>query len=288
MDVALATVTVISLTMAFAMGIVTWRLIREARRRPSGYPDSRPGPRWDPGPSPRTAGATTRTERRPGRANGRARPDRDSPGPHSGVHDSATSGCSRHTGRQTCAVGRKGSGAPGPGCAIADRAVCPDHRVTSGAPPLPRHGGGGGDGVGGRVLHHAVRTVRSPFRGPRGRPSRTGRATLAGTCQAGRVSRHHRVDPEPIPWDRARATECHGDRVRPGWHGDGDRTDAAAGGGTATGERDSIHHFVPDAGRINRYRISFVQEQTSVPHIDRRRPNDPVRSASPPPTGDQP
>ena len=33
MDVALATVTVISLTMAFAMGIVTWRLIREERRR---------------------------------------------------------------------------------------------------------------------------------------------------------------------------------------------------------------------------------------------------------------
>ena len=33
MDIALATVTVISLTMAFAMGIVTWRLIGEERRR---------------------------------------------------------------------------------------------------------------------------------------------------------------------------------------------------------------------------------------------------------------
>ena len=33
MDIALATVTVISLTMAFAMGIVTCRLIREERRR---------------------------------------------------------------------------------------------------------------------------------------------------------------------------------------------------------------------------------------------------------------
>ena len=33
MDAALATVTLISLTMAFAMGIVTWRVIREERRR---------------------------------------------------------------------------------------------------------------------------------------------------------------------------------------------------------------------------------------------------------------
>ena len=33
MDTILATVTVISLSMAFAMGIVTWRLIREERRR---------------------------------------------------------------------------------------------------------------------------------------------------------------------------------------------------------------------------------------------------------------
>ena len=35
MDVALATVTVISLTMAFAMGIVTWRLIREGAGAPT-------------------------------------------------------------------------------------------------------------------------------------------------------------------------------------------------------------------------------------------------------------
>ena len=33
MDAILATVTVISLSMAFAMGIVTWRLMREERRR---------------------------------------------------------------------------------------------------------------------------------------------------------------------------------------------------------------------------------------------------------------
>ncbi len=33
MDIALFAVTVISLTMAFAMGIVTWRLLREERRR---------------------------------------------------------------------------------------------------------------------------------------------------------------------------------------------------------------------------------------------------------------
>ena len=33
MDAILATVTVISLSMAFAMGIVTWRLMREEHRR---------------------------------------------------------------------------------------------------------------------------------------------------------------------------------------------------------------------------------------------------------------
>ncbi len=43
---------------------------------------------------------------------------------------------------------------------------------------------------------------------------------------------------------------------------------------------------LPDADRINRYRISFRQGQTSVPHIDRRRPDDQARSAVP--TGDQP
>ena len=39
---------------------------------------------------------------------------------------------------------------------------------------------------------------------------------------------------------------------------------------------------LPDADRINLYRISFMQGQTSVPHIDRRRLNDQARA------GDQP
>lgn len=38
---------------------------------------------------------------------------------------------------------------------------------------------------------------------------------------------------------------------------------------------------LPDAGQINHYRISFMQGQTSVPHIDRRRPNDQARSVVP-------
>ena len=45
---------------------------------------------------------------------------------------------------------------------------------------------------------------------------------------------------------------------------------------------------LPDADRINRYRISFRQGQTGVPHIDRRRPNDQARSGVPAPTGGQP
>ena len=45
---------------------------------------------------------------------------------------------------------------------------------------------------------------------------------------------------------------------------------------------------LPDADRINRYRISFMQGQTSVPHVDRRRPSDQARRVPPPPSGDQP
>ena len=36
---------------------------------------------------------------------------------------------------------------------------------------------------------------------------------------------------------------------------------------------------LPDADRINRYRISFMQGQDSVPHVDRRQPNDQARLA---------
>jgi len=43
---------------------------------------------------------------------------------------------------------------------------------------------------------------------------------------------------------------------------------------------------MPDAGRINRYRISFAQDQTSVPHIDRRQMADATPLATPA-TGDQ-
>ena len=45
---------------------------------------------------------------------------------------------------------------------------------------------------------------------------------------------------------------------------------------------------LPDADRINRYRISFMQGQDSVPHVDRRRPNDQARSAKSAATGDRP
>lgn len=45
---------------------------------------------------------------------------------------------------------------------------------------------------------------------------------------------------------------------------------------------------LPDADRINRYRISVMQGQTGVPHVDRRRSNEQVRSATQAPIGDQP
>ena len=45
---------------------------------------------------------------------------------------------------------------------------------------------------------------------------------------------------------------------------------------------------LPDAERINRYRISFMQGPDRVPHVDRRRPNDLARTAMLAPTGDRP
>jgi hypothetical protein len=44
---------------------------------------------------------------------------------------------------------------------------------------------------------------------------------------------------------------------------------------------------MPDADRINRYRISFAQDQTRVPHIDRRQIADATPLATPV-AGDRP
>ncbi len=44
---------------------------------------------------------------------------------------------------------------------------------------------------------------------------------------------------------------------------------------------------MPDADRINRYRISFAQDQIGVPHIDRRETPD-ATATTPPVAGDQP
>ena len=38
---------------------------------------------------------------------------------------------------------------------------------------------------------------------------------------------------------------------------------------------------LPDADRVDRYRISFSQNQTNVPHVDRRQTDD--RTHAPPP-----
>jgi hypothetical protein len=45
---------------------------------------------------------------------------------------------------------------------------------------------------------------------------------------------------------------------------------------------------LPDAERINRYRISFMQGHTSVPHVDRRTPGGQARSTTPSPAGARP
>lgn len=55
----------------------------------------------------------------------------------------------------------------------------------------------------------------------------------------------------------------------------------------APGTETPFRISMPDADRINRYRISFAQDQTRVPHIDRRQMAD-ATPLAPPAAGDQP
>jgi hypothetical protein len=256
MDAALATVTLISLTTAFAMGIVTWRLTREERRRADA----------------RVATLMAKLDAAPltvGAVDIDATQDR-----HHGPPE-------RPHGRSVGAVGRTV-----PRCQDTPSAPVEQSptRLVDWITSSPV------------ALRPILATVTAamavsvtmlsqrygaPPRGPRRRQSQTDRATLAGARQAGRLSRDHRVDSEPFQWDRARATECRGNRVQPGRHGSGNQTDTAAGRGAAAGERGPVHRLTARRRPDQPLSHQLHAGGTSVPHIDRRRPIDQARSAVP-------
>ena len=258
MDVALATVTVISLAMAFAMGIVTWRLTREERRRA----DARVAALMaDLDAAPLTIGAVD-IDGRPDRHDGLSeRPRVRSVSP---VERTAP----RRHGTPSAPVERSPTGLVGwitrspvtlrPFLATVAAAMAVTVSVTmlsqrSDAPPEDL-GAHSPEPIELLSLSHARQgdylaitgAIRNPSNGiERGQLSvraivfdRDG--TVVGTGQ----------------------TPLQGPVLPPG-------------------SEAPFTVSLPDAGQINRYRISFMQGQTSVPHIDRRLPNDQARSVVP-------
>ena len=274
MDVALATVTVISLTMAFAMGVVIWRLMREERRRadarvavlmadPATDGESRaalgrsathlgrPEHGRDVGPVERTvplppaAPATPRPARSAGTAVAPPLPEAQSP----------PQLFAPITGRQTPLLPFLATVAAAAVVVVVATVSFAILSGRSGAPPTDP-GAGSPEPVELLSLAHARQgeylTITGSIRNP---SDGIERQQLSVTA---------------IVFDR-------------------DGTVVGTGQTPLTavlppGSETPFTISLPDADQINRYRIGFVQGQTSVPHIDRRRPNDQARSAAPPPS----
>ena len=236
MDAALATVTVISLSMAFTMGVVAWRLLREERRRADA----------------RVTVLMADLER--------ARDPHVSPVALAAPHGStppprvrtATSAPPRG---QTASARPKTRPVPSTGEVVVSRA-----RVAQSTAGLFAQITGSS-----RSLHPLVVTVATAvvilaaisatmlF----GLPALSGDTpTGLGVGATGPVEllslAHTRTGDylaisgslrNPPRWGRAWPTERHRRRVRPRRRGGGNRTDAAARGGAAPGERNLLHHL---------------------------------------------
>ena len=275
MDVALLSVAVISLTMAWAMGVVTWRLLREERRRSDARvavlmaalerargrhvgPIDQTGSHARDGAPPVRATEPATPRRRPVPATPAARPARGAgPAvtPPVPVAESPT-GLFTVTGspaflRRVLATVV---------AAVVVLVVVSLPMLLGGTPADP--GTSTPEPVELLSLAHAKEgeylaitgSIRNPSGGiERGQLSVTAtvfdqNGTVVGTGQT----------PLPVA-------------VLP------------------PGSETPFTISLPDADRINRYRISFMQGQTGVPHVDRRPANDQARSAAPAPTeGDQP
>ena len=264
MDVALATVTVISLTMAFAMGIVTWRLIREERQRTDARVAVLMADLAADGENARTVAPSVRTadsappRRQAAPATPRARPPRSAGTAVAPAVQEAQS----PTGLFAPITGSPAALRPFLATVAAALVVLAAVSFTmlsersGGLPADP--GAGTPEPVELLSLQHVRQgdylaitgSIRNPSDGiERGQLSVTAivfdrDGTVLGTGQT----------PLPVA-------------VLP------------------PGSETPFTISLPDADRINHYRISFRQGQTSVPHIDRRRPHDQARSAVPAPSG---
>ena len=282
MDAALATVTVISLSMAFTMGVVAWRLLREERRRADA----------------RVTVLMADLER--------ARDPHVSPVALAAPHGStppprvrtATSAPPRG---QTASARPKTRPVPSTGEVVVSRA-----RVAQSTAGLFAQITGSS-----RSLHPLVVTVATAvvILAAISATMLFGLPALSGDTPTGlgvgatgpvellslahtrtgdylAISGSLRNPPDGVERGQLSVTAVVFDR-------DG----AVVGTGQTPlpvavlppGSETSFTISLPDADRINRYRVGFVHEQTSVPHLDRREPNAEARPGQPPaPTGDRP
>ena len=275
MDLALTTVTVTSLTMAFAMGVVTWRLMREERRRSDARVAALLADLEQPrGPavgaveraaleapkvaaSARTAGSATPRRR--------AAPATPAVGPRLSAGKAVAppgSVAQSPTGLFAMMTGSPASYRPFLATLAAPVVVVAivSFAVLSGGPPA-EPGPGTLEPVELLSLAHAREGEYLSITGSIRNPSdgiERGQLSVAATV-----------------FDRDGTVVGTGQTPLPV---------AVLPPGRATPFTISL----PNADRINRYRISFVEGQTSVPHVDRRMPHDQARSAASAPTGDQP
>ena len=277
MDATLAAVTVISLTMAFAMGVVTWRLVREERRRSDarvaalmadldgrnlGLPeravphdrDVAP-PVGTPTPAPRRravpAAPATSAKVRPARSAGTVVTPPD---------DTAEAATGLFAPMRGSPALLRRALATVAAAAVLVVAVVSFTLLSglSGDAPAD-HAVGTPDPVELLSLAHAKQGDYLAITGALRNPS--------GGIERGPLSVTATV------FDRDGVVVGTGQTPLP----------------VATlppGSETPFTISLPDADRINRYRISFMQGQTSVPHVDRRRLSDQARAAVR--DGDQP
>lgn len=263
MDIALASVTVISLTMAFAMGIVTWRLIREERRRADARVAVLMADLAADDDNARTVASPVRTpESAPPRRRAAPATPATRPAPSAGTGAPRAPAPPSPTALFAPIAGSPAALRPFLATVAATVVVLAAVSFTM----LSERSRGSDPSAGTPEpvellsLAHAKEgdylaitgSIRNPSDGiERGQLSVAaivfdGDGTVVGTGQT------------PLPL-----------AVLP------------------PGSETPFTISLPDADRINRYRISFRQGQTTVPHIDRR-PNDQARSTVPAPIGSHP
>ena len=266
MDVTLVTVTVISLTMAFAMGVVTWRLMREERRRSDArvaalMADLR---RWDVGTpeqavwhardlaspvdTPKPAPARRRAV--PAAPAARARPARSAGTAGTPPVAESASGLFAPIRGSSAVLRRVLATVAAAVVVVAVVSFVVLFGLSGDVPADPA--AGTSRPVELLSLAHARKgdylAITGSIRNPSGGIERGQLSVTATVFDRDGIVVGTGQTPLPVA-------------VLP------------PGGETP------FTISLPDADRINRYRISFMQGQTSVPHVDRRRLNDQARSA---------